>query len=252
MSAPDSVLVVIPARAGSRRLPGKNNLVLAGRPLLAYTLDAVAEARTVTTSVVVTNDPQFKRTAEILGIAVVDEPPELATDTSPVFPAIEFATQEMERRCGHPFEYVVICDPNVPVRPPGIIDQVVAALARHPTADLAVSIEPCGRRHPEWALVLDADETATFPGAAPERTQELPPRYFITAAAHAVRRSSLAGGILRYADARLCGVVHSADAALDFDTANEIPFIEFMLMRQKQQSLKSCGSAPLRTSAESV
>lgn len=185
---------------------------------------------------VVTDDPCFKQTAIEFGIAVVDEPAEMATDTVPVMHAIAFAADEMERRCGEPFDYVVICDPNVPIRPSGIIDRVVAALASHPAVDLVVSVESCGRRHPDWVVALDPDGIAAFSGTPPEISQQLSSRYFVTSAAHGIRRTSLARGDVGYAMSRVCGVVHSSDTAIDIDTADELPFIEFLLARRAAES----------------
>lgn len=224
-----TALIVIPARAGSRRLPDKNNLILRGRPMLSYTLDAVAEAHSAAAVVVVTDDLRFKRTAQEFCLEVVDEPPELAGDASPVLPAVELATVEMEARCGRTFQHVVICDANVPVRPPGIIDRVIAALIEDESVDVAVSVEPCGRRHPEWAVALDANGIATFPGVPPEISQDLPPRYFLTSAAHAFRRDCFARVRESYLGLRLCGVVHALDTALDIDTADALRYIEFVL-----------------------
>jgi CMP-N-acetylneuraminic acid synthetase len=208
--------------------------------MLAYTLDAVAEARSVAAVVVVTDDPLFKQTAERLGVCVVDEPPELAADSSPVFPAVALATQEAEARLRRTFDEVVICDANVPVRPPGIIDDVVAALRDDSTFDLAISVEPCGRRHPEWAVRLGPDGTATFPGVPPELSQDLPTRYFVTSAAHAIRRGAVSNTNGSYLNLRVCGVVHAPDTALDIDTAEALPYIEFILARQRE-SVRAVG-----------
>lgn len=245
MQSDATALIVIPARAGSRRLPDKNNLILQGRPMLAYALDAVAEAHSAAAVVVVTDDPRFKRTAQEFCLEVVDEPPELAGDTSPVLPAVEFATIEMEARHNRTFGYVVICDANVPVRPPGIIDRVVAALIEDESVDVAVSVEPCGRRHPEWAAALDANGIATFPGVPPEISQDLPPRYFLTSAAHAFRRDCFARVRESYLGLRLCGVVHAPDTALDIDTADALRYIEFVLAQTAKQFPGSGDCKPL-------
>lgn len=75
-------VAIIPARGGSKGLPRKNVLPLAGKPLIAHTIDAARAARLVDRVVVSTDDPEIAAVARTYGADVVDRPADLAGDTA--------------------------------------------------------------------------------------------------------------------------------------------------------------------------
>src|SRR6185503_578849 len=84
------VLAVIPARAGSKGIPGKNIRPLNGRPLLAYSVDAARESRTVTRVVVSTDDEEIARVAREAGAEVPFlRPAALAGDAVPMLDTLQ-------------------------------------------------------------------------------------------------------------------------------------------------------------------
>ncbi len=76
------VLAIIPARGGSRRLPGKNLLDVAGRPLLIQSIEHAKTAKEVTRTVVSTDDPAIQAVSLAAGAEVILRPSELSTDTA--------------------------------------------------------------------------------------------------------------------------------------------------------------------------
>jgi len=94
------MIAIVPARRGSRSIPGKNSRPIAGRPLIAWAISAASEARSVERVVVATDDPAVAAIAERMEVAVHERSPESATDTAPTesvivevldaFPAEEF------------------------------------------------------------------------------------------------------------------------------------------------------------------
>ena len=88
------VLAVVIGRAGSRGLPGKNALLLAGRPLICHTIDDARAATTVDRVVVSTDGDAIAAAAESMDVPVVPRPPDLATDTAPVAAAVRHAVSE--------------------------------------------------------------------------------------------------------------------------------------------------------------
>src|SRR5437660_1602509 len=83
MGASDhSLVAIITARGGSKGLPGKNLLELAGKPLLCHTIDAALECGSITRVVVSTEDFKIAEVARAAGALVIDRPPELARDDS--------------------------------------------------------------------------------------------------------------------------------------------------------------------------
>src|SRR3989442_4299497 len=94
MTPPDPLVVaLVPARGGSKGIPRKNLVPLAGKPLLQWTLDAARDAESVTRVVVSTDDDEIAEAAR--GAEVLPRPPELAADDTPMLDVIRHALGEL-------------------------------------------------------------------------------------------------------------------------------------------------------------
>src|SRR5688572_26936557 len=118
-------LGVIPARGGSKRLPGKNLIPLGGRPLLAYTFEAARAAVRLSHVVLSTDSQPIADYALSHGV----EPqglrsPEIAGDRSPVVAALKDALAKFERR-EPPVDGVVLLQPTSPFRVARHIDEAI-------------------------------------------------------------------------------------------------------------------------------
>ena len=103
------VLAIIPARGGSKGIPGKNLRELAGEPMLVHTIRAALDSRTVTRTVVSTDDPDIAKAARDAGADVpVMRPPELAQDTSPTEPSMTHMVEWLRDEEGYRPEVVVL------------------------------------------------------------------------------------------------------------------------------------------------
>lgn len=118
-------LAVIPARAGSKRVPGKNIRPVAGRPLLAWSIEHVRRCTTRMRVLVSTDDPRIRDLALEAGAEVPElRPRSLATDESPTEPAILHALDSLSG--GGAIEHVILLPPTSPIRDDGTIDAAVA------------------------------------------------------------------------------------------------------------------------------
>lgn len=113
------VLAVIPARGGSKGVPGKNIKLIAGKPLLAWTIKAAKESRWIDRLVVSTEDPRIARVARRYGAEVLDRPKALATDKADTLPVLQHAL----RKC--PADVLVILQCTSPVRSKGLVDRCI-------------------------------------------------------------------------------------------------------------------------------
>ncbi len=118
-----SILAIIPARQGSKGLPGKALRPFCGMPLIAHSI--LCARRCGLVPVVTTDGPDIAREAEKWGADVIMRPAELCTDESPLWPSIRHAIKERERYYDM-FDYVLLLDPSSPGRLPS---DVVGALA---------------------------------------------------------------------------------------------------------------------------
>ena len=140
-------LGLIPARAGSERLKGKNSRLFAGRPLIDWTLDAALASDLLETVAVTTDDPTVAALAAARGVTVIDRPVELAGSDASVYDAIAHALGVL----GHDWDYLVLLQPTSPLRSARHLQECLEAFGRS-TAACAVSVCEC-EHHPLKALV---------------------------------------------------------------------------------------------------
>ncbi len=177
---PEDVLAVVPARKGSKGLPGKNIRPLRGRPLVAWSIDQALAAREVS---VVHVSTDCDRTAEIGRAAGADvpflRPAHLATDEASTMSVITHVLDHY-RSQGRDFGYVVLVEPTSPLRAPDDIDRAIRLLKDGRTEfDALVSLGPMAA-HPALAKYLDGERVIPMhPDVNPSsRRQELREAYF--------------------------------------------------------------------------
>jgi len=119
------ILGVIPARAGSRGIPGKNIRDLAGKPLIAYSIAAGLASRLIDRLVVSTDSPQIADLARQNGADVPFlRPPELSGDDTPMMPVLKHALDRLGEE-GSRFSAVVCLQPTSPLRNGRHVDEAV-------------------------------------------------------------------------------------------------------------------------------
>ncbi|MEU3629412.1 acylneuraminate cytidylyltransferase [Streptomyces fradiae] len=141
MTAPRTVLAVIPARGGSKGLPGKNLAPVGGVPLVARAVRACLAARRVTHVAVSTDDPEIAAVASGAGAEVVARPAALAGDTATSEAALLHALDAHEARHGRPADVVLLVQCTSPFVTPGDVDGVAAQVLDH-GADTALTVAP--------------------------------------------------------------------------------------------------------------
>jgi CMP-N,N'-diacetyllegionaminic acid synthase len=184
-----TVLALIPARGGSKGVTRKNVRPLAGRPTIAWTIDAARGSARVDRVLVSTDDEEIRDTALALGAeAPFLRPPELAADDTGDRPVYDHALAWLAEQEGYAPEVVVWLRPTAPLRTAADVDGAVELLLRT-GADCVRSV-CAAEHHPYWMKrlegdrlvpLLDADE-AGYP-----RRQLLPPVYRLNGAVDAVR-----------------------------------------------------------------
>lgn len=173
------VLGIVPARGGSKGLPGKNIRPLAGLPLVAHSLGAARMMRTMTRCVVSTDDPAIADVARAHGGDVPFlRPAELADDSTPMAPVLRHALAAVEAEEGEPYDVVVLLDPTSPARVPAEIDAAVDQLLSSPGLDGVISVSQ-PTFNPVWVGVRPSAEDPSvleryFPeGAGVTRRQDV-------------------------------------------------------------------------------
>jgi N-acylneuraminate cytidylyltransferase len=136
-----STLAVIPARGGSKGIPRKNVRPVAGKPLLAWTIEAARLARRVGRVVVSTDDPEIALVARQYGADVIDRPAEISGDTASSEAALLHALDHLRDAEGYDPDRLVFLQCTSPLTAAEDIDGTIDALDRE-QADTAVAVVP--------------------------------------------------------------------------------------------------------------
>jgi YrbI family 3-deoxy-D-manno-octulosonate 8-phosphate phosphatase len=179
-------LCVIPARGGSKGIPGKNLCTVGGIPLVGRSVLAARSSRAITRVVVSTDDPKIAEVARQYGGEVIVRPAELASDSASSESALLHVLEELRQTNAVDPELVCMLQCTSPFTTGPQIDATVQALVSE-GADCALTVAPATR----FLWRRDADG-----GAAPVnhdmhtrlRRQEMQPDYVETGAVYVMRR----------------------------------------------------------------
>ena len=151
-----TVLALIPARGGSKGVPGKNIRPIGGRTLLQRAIDAARDSGVVDRILVSTDSEEIAEAALKAGVEVPFlRPPELASDQAPMGPTIRHAITEFESHAGVTIDTLVFTEPTTPFRTATHVEQAVRRFRR---GDCLSVITVCPvERKPENIFVKDAD-----------------------------------------------------------------------------------------------
>ncbi len=196
-SAEPLVLAIVPARGGSESIPHKNLRLFAGHPLLAYSIAAGLQAKTVGRTIVSTDDEQIADIAERYGAEVpFVRPPALAQSDTLDLPVFEHALHWLEQEQGYRPEIVVQLRPTSPLRPPDCVDGAVKTMIDHPEADSVRGVVPSGQ-NPYKMWRIEAGSLRPLLGDVQEGynqpRQSLPATYWQTGHIDAVRVRTILG-----------------------------------------------------------
>lgn len=242
-----NVLGVIIARGGSKGLPGKHTRILMGKPVVAYSIEAALQARTLDHVLVTSDDGEVRRIANEYGVWVAGRPSELASDSATVDSAARFGTDRAEELYGFRADVTVLLYGNIPIRPAGLIDMAVEHLLTQ-GGDSVQSYSPVGKWHPDWMIRLEEGDHVTLNcKKAIYRRQDLTPMFMPNGAVLAIRRSSLyrqpehAEDFHCFLGKDRRGIVHpQSDLIVDVDERRDL-FVAEAIMRFMQENQENAA-----------
>ncbi len=193
------VLGLVPARGGSKGIPGKNVRLLGGRPLLAWTAEAALASRRLSRVVLSTDDEGIAEVGRQHGLDVPFlRPAELARDDTPTLPVVRHVLETLES-LDEAFDAVCLLQPTSPFRRAEDIDACVAMLEER-GLDAVVSVLPVPAEHnPHWVYFADGAgllRLATGEEQPIPRRQELPPAFHRDGSVYVTRREVVMNGSL--------------------------------------------------------
>ena len=140
-------LAIIPARGGSKRLPRKNVLDLAGKPLIAWSIEAGLKSKYIDKVIVTSDDDEILGIAKQYGSETIKRPNELASDTATSFDALKHTINNTNS-----YDYIILLQPTSPLRDFKHIDDAIELLESK-KADAIVSVTQMDHS-PLWSNTL--------------------------------------------------------------------------------------------------
>jgi len=222
---------IIPARGGSKRLPGKNIALLNEKPLIAYTIEAAQQTDRLTRTLVSTDDPEIAAIARQYGAEVPFlRPAAIAADASPMLGVIEHVLHYFEQ-AGVVVDAVVLLQPTSPFRTSRHIDEALE-LFEQTGADTVTSV--CNaQHHPFYSWTMRDGELSPFFSLAQQAMtrQELPPAFFENGAIFVIKRAVVASGAL-YGN-KTVPYLMDYRSSIDIDTPDDLAWARFILEQRR-------------------
>ncbi|MEP3836592.1 MAG: acylneuraminate cytidylyltransferase family protein [Algibacter sp.] len=201
------ILGIIPARGGSKTVPGKNIKLLDGKPLLQYTVDVANKSEYLSKLILSSDDDAIIKVAQKLNLEVpFKRPSDLAQDNSPTLPVIQHALNFYKKQ-GIQFDAVCLLQVTSPFKTTRFLDEAIKKFIESDT-DALVSVKKVPDEYnPHWTfkvndtgnLIISTGENNIIP-----RRQDLPVTYhrdgiiYLTKTDVVLEQDSLYGNTLTY------------------------------------------------------
>jgi len=231
---PQPTVAVIPARGGSKSIPGKNIAVVAGRPLLAWSIEVAQQVAAIDRIIVSTDDEAIADVAGQYGAEVSRRPPHLATDDSLVIDTLRDLIHRL-REEGSPPGILVLLEPTAPLRLAQDVEECLAQL-QDPTVDsVATFVEAKLNPARAW-IVRNGRPESYISGINPWLPrQRLRPAYQLNGAVYAFRVDRLEPDSPAVLFGNMAAVMMPAERSVDIDDRVDLQVAD-ALLRQRRVS----------------
>jgi CMP-N,N'-diacetyllegionaminic acid synthase len=221
------ILAVIPARGGSKGIPRKNIRTLAGKPLIAWTIEAALQVKRINRVIISTEDAQIAAVATKFGAEVpFMRPLELTEDDTPGIAPVLHAIQQIPDH-----NWILLLQPTSPLRSVEDIQGIIQ-LCEDEGAPSAVSVTEVSK-HPLWMFRRDDQKRlhSLIPnGLEVLRRQDLPSYYALNGALYLARTDWLIEN-QRFLGPETLGYVMPGERSVDIDTPVDWLWAEYLIER---------------------
>jgi len=223
-----TVLAIIPARGGSKGLPGKNIKSVGGKPLIAWTIEAALASKFIDRVVLSSDDEAIINTAKQYGCeAPFVRPKELAQDDSPAIDTVLHALQQLPQ-----YDITVLLQPTCPLRSAEDIDNALSIMFSK-NAKSCVSVTT-PEKSPYWMYTVNSFNRMNpllDKKLAAKQRQELPPVYVLNGAIYAIYSDVLLNTRSFVPDGTVPFMMDK-EHSVDVDYQLDLDFVEFLLHKK--------------------
>ena len=227
------LLAIVPARGGSKRLPGKNIMDLAGKPLIAWTIEAALNSQYIDRVIVSTDDEEIASIGKRCGADVPFlRPQNLAVDDASSIDTVINVLEEIESIDKY-YEYVVLLQPTSPLRTSKHIDNAVELMQRSESYSI---ISMCEAEHPpQWSGTLSDDhnlcEFLDY-SIINRRSQELDKYYRVNGAIYLCDSDKIMQEKTFFTSGKCKAFIMEQEMSVDIDTKMDFDIAGFLIRQQ--------------------
>lgn len=227
-----SIIALIPARGGSKGIPGKNVYPLAGKPLIVHSIEQALQSRYVTKTVVSTDDDRIAQASRDAGASVIHRPENISGDTATSESALIHALETFRMQEGHLPELAVFLQCTSPLRRMNDIDRAVETLHEQ-GADSLLSVSPSHRFL--WEETAKGARSLNYDFRHRPRRQDMRPQYVENGSIYVFRPQALLDTGNRLSG-KIALYVMEEDAAVDIDSMLDMKMAEMLLLEHRSRA----------------
>ena len=222
------VIAVIPARGGSKSVPGKNIRPLGGKPLIVWSIEIAKQVTEIDRVIVSTDDSQIAGVSRQYSAEVYPRPAHLATDQALVIDSLIDLIGTLKKE-GESVECLVLLEPTCPLRSVADVRDCLSLFAQDDYDSVATFKEAELNPHRAWRIVDGLPETF-IPGAVPWLPrQKLPKAYQLNGAVYVFRADLLVRETKSILVGRTAAVVMPRERSHDIDDSVDFAVVEALL-----------------------
>lgn len=222
------VIAVIPARGGSKSVPGKNLRQLDGKPLIAWAIEVAKQSAGIDRVIISTDDSKIATVSRAYGAEVYLRPSHLATDDALVIDALKDLIQTLLAE-SEQFEWLVLLEPTCPLRTTEDVENCLNVLASEEHDSVATFKEAELNPHRAWRIIKGSPKVF-IPGSVPWLPrQKLPPAYQLNGAVYVFRAKLLAAETKSILLGRSAAVMMPPERSYDIDDLVDFTVVEALL-----------------------
>lgn len=223
-----TVLGLIPARGGSRGIPGKNERPLAGRTLVERAIEAARASGVVDRIVLTTDADSIAALGTAAGIDVLRRPADLAADDTPMLPVVAHTLDQLEAE-GWRCDVVALLQPTQPLRTGSHVREAIAMLEETGATSVVTVVSIPAHYSPQYAMRIDAGRLLPYlsEGEGVTRRQDAQQAFSRDGTVYATRVDTIRGGSLYGDDCR--PLLLRPDESVNLDTPDDWKRAEALL-----------------------
>ena len=225
-------LAIIPARGGSKRLPNKNILPLAGKPMLLWTIESAMQSKYLDEIILSTDSDDIIKVVENYKIKTIKRPLELASDTAKTVDVVNHVIENIDKE----YDFIVLLQPTSPLRTSNHIDEAIEQLIKL-NADAIISVTEVDHS-PLWCNILPKSlsmENFISEDIKHKRSQDLPKFYRLNGAIYICKTKKFIEEDTFFLQENVYAYIMDKKSSIDIDEELDFKLAEIIL---KEKFLK--------------